>query len=145
MTSLTVSTLTKLSIISLISGLILITACVPPNTANTAPPVNSGPANVTPAPQPIANPADSARTVNIPVTLPVLDAMFTDEAFVQEMKQKLQLTDEQVQKLKDASRDYVIKLGDEDIGGISTSHHITPGARIKILAASKNTCNIYIA
>ena len=38
----------------------------------------------------------SAAAANLPVTLPVLDAMFADEAFAGELKSKLQLTDEQV-------------------------------------------------
>ena len=50
---------------------------------------------------PAANVATTtAAATNLPVTLPVLDAMFADEAFAGELKSKLQLTDEQVENLR---------------------------------------------
>src|SRR5688572_5219793 len=48
-----------------------------------------------------------------PVTMPLLDAMFSDDAFANEAKQKLQLTDEQLQKISDAAKNAVLKLGTE--------------------------------
>lgn len=89
-------------------------ACQPPS-ANTVDQtqINAN-ANTAPGAQPSPAAAENPqRAVNIPVTMPVLDAMFTDEAFAQDLKTNLQLSDEQIQKLKDASRDAVIKLGDE--------------------------------
>ena len=91
----------------------VISACQAPAT-NTSVQTQNANSNSAPAAQ--SSPAvaeNPQRAVNIPVTLPVLDAMFTDEAFAQDLKTNLQLTDEQVQKLKDASRDAVLKLGDE--------------------------------
>lgn len=46
----------------------------------------------------------------VPITLPVLDALFADEAFKTELKSKLQLTDEQINALRKVSRDEVAKL-----------------------------------
>lgn len=77
---------------------------------NTAPPVAS-PAisNTNAAPSPAS--AAEAEALAMPVTMPLLDAMFADEAFAEEAKQKLQLTDEQVQKISDAAKNAVLKLG----------------------------------
>ncbi len=38
--------------------------------------------------------------LQMPVTLPVLNAMFADETFAQTLKSKLGITDEEVDKLK---------------------------------------------
>lgn len=90
--------------------------CVPPQTANTNQPtgnlaVNSQPAvNSSPA-----VPEMNASAASIPVTLPVLDAMFADEAFAAEAKSSLQITDEQIQTLKEISRNAVLQLNDDGI------------------------------
>ena len=73
-------------------------ACVPPDQSsgnnqtntntNLTQPVNAGVANTAPA--------RAQNNANLPVTLPVLDAMFYDEEFAQELKTKLQLTDQQI-------------------------------------------------
>ena len=44
------------------------------------------------------------------VTLPVLDAFLADETFVAEAKSKLQLTDQQVTKLREVSHDATVRL-----------------------------------
>jgi lipoprotein-anchoring transpeptidase ErfK/SrfK len=56
---------------------------------------------------PVVSPAPS---VAIPITLPVLDALFADEAFKTELKSKLQLTDEQISALRKTSSEEVAKL-----------------------------------
>ncbi len=50
----------------------------------------------------------------MPVTLPVLDAMFSDENFASDLKSKLQLTDEQIDKLKNVSHQAVANLKETD-------------------------------
>jgi lipoprotein-anchoring transpeptidase ErfK/SrfK len=47
------------------------------------------------------------------VTLPVLDAMFADESFAGELKSKLQLTDEQVTRLREIAREETAKLSEQ--------------------------------
>jgi len=94
-------------------GVIAISAgCVANNqnvsTINTAPPANANVATAN------TNAAPPAPVNNFPVTLPVLDAMFSDEAFAGEIKSKLGLTDEQVQKLQESSRDAVLSLDEAD-------------------------------
>jgi lipoprotein-anchoring transpeptidase ErfK/SrfK len=75
------------------------TTTAPTNTAAPAAPTTSASpaAHATPAAN--ATPAATAAS-SLPVTLPVLDAMFADEAFAGELKSKLQLTDEQVESLR---------------------------------------------
>lgn len=50
--------------------------------------------------------------MRIPITLPVVDALLADEEFVTEMRRTVQPSDEQFDKLKNAARDAVIKLGE---------------------------------
>ena len=73
------------------------------------------------------SPSADTSTVNkntemkMPVTLPVLDAMMTDDAFAAELKSKLQLTDEEIDKLKNASRSAVADLNEDETGEKSGS------------------------
>jgi len=46
----------------------------------------------------------------VPITLPVLDALFADESFTLELKSKLQLTDEQIARLRKIAGDEVLRL-----------------------------------
>ncbi len=64
----------------------------------------------------VANSAPTAKknTVKLPVTLPVLDAMFYDEGFTDELKSKIGLTDEEIEKLKKSSGEAVANLGESD-------------------------------
>jgi lipoprotein-anchoring transpeptidase ErfK/SrfK len=90
-------------------------ACVQPeqsnaNTtinANSTQTANANVANTTTAP------VKTQSNINLPVTLPVLDAMFYDEQFSQELKSKLQLTDQQIEQIKNISREAVGNLGEE--------------------------------
>ncbi len=77
------------------------------NTASPTPPTPAPPASVA------ENvPAEAPKTQ--PVTLPVLDAFFAQEGFAAELKSKLQLTDEQVSKLKNIARQETSKLREAD-------------------------------
>jgi lipoprotein-anchoring transpeptidase ErfK/SrfK len=84
----------------------------PTNTAAPAAPTTaaSPAAKASPAPN---GPATAAA--NLPVTLPVLDAMFADEAFAGELKSKLQLTDEQVESLRKVAGEE--RAGLDEAGG----------------------------
>jgi L,D-transpeptidase ErfK/SrfK len=79
-------------------------------TGNKPTPANSNAAiaTATPAPPPATNtyPTPNAQ----PVTLPVLDAFFAQESFAAELKAKLQLTDDQVDKLRSIARQETSKL-----------------------------------
>ena len=75
---------------------------VAPNTTNN----NVAPTNAVP------NTAN-ARNTGMPVTMPLIDAMFTDEAFDQEAKTAVQLSDDEITKIKDAARNAVLQLSGE--------------------------------
>jgi lipoprotein-anchoring transpeptidase ErfK/SrfK/ribosomal protein L12E/L44/L45/RPP1/RPP2 len=62
----------------------------------------------------------TTQAPNLPVTLPVLDAMFTDENFAGELKSRLNLTDEQIEKLRQTAREATAGLDEAEEGG-STS------------------------
>ena len=102
--------------------------CVP-NQSNTNAPV----ANSTNNSQPVANtspsqaPAESeAATSNVPITLPVVDALLSDEAFTAEVRKSVQPSDEQLDKLKKAARDSVLQLNEDDVEeGRSTRSSLT--------------------
>jgi lipoprotein-anchoring transpeptidase ErfK/SrfK len=61
-----------------------------------------------------AAPVNNKNVAGLPVTLPVLDAMFFDESFNQELKTKLQLTDEQIEKLRTISREATGNLNESE-------------------------------
>ncbi|HVI71218.1 MAG TPA: L,D-transpeptidase, partial [Pyrinomonadaceae bacterium] len=83
----------------------LLTGCTnaPISNSNTAN-INTGP---TPAPtaSPVQPSQSSAR-----ITLPLLDALLTDEKFVGQLKTNLKLTDQQVDSLKRVSNEAVASL-----------------------------------
>ncbi len=108
-------------------ALTLFTAgCVPPKTgnANTNSNMNSNAltANVNTASN--SNSAANTTTaqnaegeLQMPVTLPVLNAMFADETFAQALKSKLGITDEEVDKLKKLAGDSVGNLSEGNDSG----------------------------
>ncbi len=83
----------------------------PANVANNNPANNASPAS---QPSPAIVKATVADEGALPVTLPVLDAFFADETFAVELKSKLQLTDEQVGKLRTMAREETAKLRETD-------------------------------
>jgi lipoprotein-anchoring transpeptidase ErfK/SrfK len=75
---------------------------VPTETANTQP---SPASNTAPSP--------SRTPVEITITLPIIDALLADEAFVNEARSAGSLTDEEIQKLRDAARNEILRLSDD--------------------------------
>jgi lipoprotein-anchoring transpeptidase ErfK/SrfK len=85
----------------------------------TAPVSNgNGAAVATPAPAASASPVanNNAGANNLPVTLPVLDAMFADEKFAADLKSELQLTDEQIERLRRVAREETATLRETETG-----------------------------
>jgi lipoprotein-anchoring transpeptidase ErfK/SrfK len=120
--------------LALVAGVALLAAsgCTTNTTTNTAAPATPA-ASATPVV--IATPAASPATAaaNLPVTLPVLDAMFADEGFAGELKSKLQLTDEQVEGLRKVASEERANL-DENGAQSSTTTAATKRASEKIRA-----------
>jgi lipoprotein-anchoring transpeptidase ErfK/SrfK len=61
-------------------------------------------------PPPVATSTPPTASEAIPITLPVLDALFADETFKTELKSRLQLTDDQINALRKVSSEEVVKL-----------------------------------
>jgi lipoprotein-anchoring transpeptidase ErfK/SrfK len=89
-------------------ALAVASGCQPvPTTSNTngANTNNAATTNASPSATPSTGAANQSGATNLPVTLPVLDAMFADEAFAGELKSRVQLTDEQVERLRSIARE----------------------------------------
>jgi lipoprotein-anchoring transpeptidase ErfK/SrfK len=98
----------------------LLAACAPQQQQqpNNAPSVQTNTnVSATPAPPTAAQTPNQQAASNLPVTLPVLDAMFADEAFATELKSKLNLTDEQIERLRQASQEAVNNLDANETEG----------------------------
>src|SRR5689334_15018369 len=99
--------------------------CLLPGCTNA--PSNSNTASVQPSPLPSASPSPSptrSETASVQVTLPLLDALLTDDKFVGQLKSKLKITDDQVKQLKDASSAEIDRLREsnaEDSDGNATA------------------------
>ncbi len=74
-------------------------------------PGNSNTSSGSNAAQP--SPQAPPKPVSITVTLPVLDALLADETFINELRGTVQVSDEELQKLRDASRNDVLKLTED--------------------------------
>jgi lipoprotein-anchoring transpeptidase ErfK/SrfK len=117
----------KISHAILVLSIALLAACAACTTnapTNTAPPSNaSAPvASASPSVAPSASPsAPAVSEASLPVTLPVLDAMFADEAFAGELKSKVQLTDEQIERLRVVAREGTAGLDEKGAESGKTS------------------------
>ncbi len=95
--------------------------CEPPPTNTTVNTNSIVPAGNTSSTPIAAAPPSKESEMKMPVTLPVLDAMFTDETFASDLKSKLQLTDEQIDRLKTVSREAVTNLTEDETDKTSGS------------------------
>ena len=84
-------------------SLVAITACQPATNTNS----NTSPVAT---PSPSVSPSASPSVTGAVITLPVLDALFSDEGFKSKLKSSVQLTDEQVAQLQKAAADEVSRL-----------------------------------
>ena len=92
-------------------------------------------ANTQTAPSPQAPNENQAS--NVPVTLPVLDAMFADGNFAAELKSKLNLTDEQIDKLKQTAREATAGLRETDEGSTTQARRDAEEKIKAIIGADK--------
>ena len=93
--------------LALSASLLAAAGCATQPAANS----NSAPPVAVATPSASASPAARAG-MTIPVTLPVLDALFSDEAFKTSLKSKIQLTDDQIAQLKKVASEEVGKLSE---------------------------------
>ena len=116
----------------------LLTACAPaPNNSNTA--------TVQPTPSPSASPSPSptpTETASVQVTLPLLDALMSDEKFVSQLKSNLKLTDDQVTALKRASSAEIDRLREsnaEDQDGNSTDARTRASEQLRTILGDEKS------
>ncbi len=113
----------------------LTAGCVAPGSSNSIISNSNVPANAPiTSSSPEVNSAEQKQLESIALTLPILDALLTDDETAAAIKTESKISDEQLQKLKDAARQAVLKLGEragEDDYGRSTTASIT-AARKKI-------------
>ncbi|HKR02664.1 MAG TPA: L,D-transpeptidase family protein [Pyrinomonadaceae bacterium] len=109
----------------------------PANVANNSPVNNASP---TPQATPATAQANAADESALPVTLPVLDAFFADDSFAGELKSRLQLTDEQVAKLRTMAREETSKLREtdaDDYSGTTSAARTHAAEQIKAIVGEE--------
>ncbi|HVF89789.1 MAG TPA: L,D-transpeptidase [Blastocatellia bacterium] len=116
--------LRSVSLFFIIAMALIGPACAPAPPANTN--VNT---NTAPAP-PTATHAN-ADTRNMTVTLPLLEALFTDESFTADVKSRLQLSDEQINNLKTIAREQTAQL--REVQGEGEYEGTTAAARSRAM------------
>lgn len=139
------------TVVLTIAGSFLLAACEPGTTAPTsnANVGNTAATNQTVAttPAPAASPKveDRRAEVNLPVTLPVLDAMFADESFGAELQSKLGLTAEQIERLRTVSREAVGNLNEsesDDNAGSTTEATKRAQEQIRSIVGEEKTAQL---
>jgi lipoprotein-anchoring transpeptidase ErfK/SrfK len=133
----------------ILSTLLLLTAvaltgCVQQQTNS-----NSNSNSVATGPSPASSPSPTTVAevkkddASIPVTMPVLDAFFADEEFAKDLKSKLSLNDDQIEKLRATAREETAKLREtagEDQSGSTADARELASQRIKeIIGDAKAT------
>lgn len=99
-------------------ALLILGGCqaAPVSNVNTA-------TNATPAPSPSATAAtattSNAGANNVPLTLPLVDALLADESFANDLKSELQLTDDQIARLRKVAREETGSLRETGSGEYS--------------------------
>lgn len=100
------------------SYIFALTACL--TFAGCVDSTNQANKNTVASPSPSAtaspSPAEDKAANRQPLTLPVLDAFFADESFPALLKTRLQLSDEQITKLKELAHSETAKLNDDEAG-----------------------------
>jgi len=102
----------------------------------TVPSNNTNSSVAQPASSPIAlaSPNTSPETASVQVTLPLLDALLSDEKFVAQLRQNLKLSDEQIESLKRTSSAEIARLQEtnaEDTDGNATDARIRTSEELK--------------
>ena len=88
----------------------------------TTAPNNSNTASVQPTPSPSASPSPTqSKTASVHVTLPLLDALLTDEKFVSRLKTNIKLSDQQIDSLKRVSAAEISRLRESNAEDIDSN------------------------
>jgi lipoprotein-anchoring transpeptidase ErfK/SrfK len=96
-------------LIVILAGLAMLSACAAPTPVNTNTTVANSNTSTPAQPQEL-----EPEYSSVIVTLPIVDALMSDEEFRTRAQSELQLTDEELQKLSDVTRGAVLELDDEN-------------------------------
>ena len=99
---------------------------------NTSTPVPVPSASLSPSPEP------EKASSDMQFTLPLLDALLSDEEFVTAARRSISLTDEEVQRLKDVSQKSVTDLSEDDTEEGRSARAATEQAITKVRAILGN-------
>ena len=115
-------------------GLIMALSMVAAGCA-TEPSGNSN-SNAPGSPSPSASPSPAGSISKaIPVTLPVLDALFSDEAFKSQLKSKVELTDDQLAQLQKIAGEEVARLREANVEEMSAEEQSHQAEESRVHAA----------
>ncbi|MEA2205797.1 MAG: L,D-transpeptidase ErfK/SrfK [Blastocatellia bacterium] len=128
-------------LLSLAACLIAASCTEPSNQTN-----KNAVATVSPTATSLPTPADVEKaSIAQPVTLPVLDAFFADESFSGLLKTRLQLTDDQIAKLKELAHAETAKLNEADPAmaeGGTTAARQSADEKLKALIGEEKTAQL---
>jgi len=111
----------SLGLVMALSLLIIAGCAVQPGTNSNSNAVGSN--------SPSASPSATAVSQAVPVTLPVLDALFSDEGFKSALKSKVQLTEDQIAHLQKLAGDEVARLRESNVEGKTSEEQSLQTAR----------------
>ena len=127
---------TRFSHLFALTACLTVAGCVEQsNQVNKNTAVSPSP-SATASPSPAEEKAANAKSL----TLPVLNAFFVDESFSGALKTRLQLTEEQVTKLKELAHSETAKLNEENAGkgqGESSDARLVATEKISALIGSE--------
>ncbi len=121
-------------------------------TTNTSVTTSNAPASATPSPQVAQQPTPAPspgqdNAGNVPVTLPVLDAFFADDAFAADVKTRLGLSDEQVAQVRKVARQETAALREseqpDEHAGTTTGATTRANEQIKTAIGAEKTDQLF--
>jgi len=102
--------------------ILLTTGCAPaPSNSNTT--VSTQPS---PSPSASPSPVTTTDTASVQITLPLLDALLTDDKFVARAKQTLKLSDQQIDEVKRVSSAEVARLRESNAEDVDSDNTNAP-------------------
>src|ERR1044072_1284985 len=87
--------------------IVLTMGCAPAPQSNSNTTVSTQPS---PSPSASPSPTTTTDTASVQITLPLLDALLTDDKFVARVKKDLKLNDQKIEELKNVSGSAVANL-----------------------------------
>jgi len=105
----------RYSYLVILFSVAIFAACETPRVAQDVPTQQPAASPVQTA-QPGPSPAATAKAPEQAITLPIIDALFADDAFVSAAKNRAGLSDEQIEQLKNRARNDVLEMNEEDTG-----------------------------